>query len=159
MGAGSQPQCGVRQCFAVTLEGTMSSAAGPRALGLLRTGVVTGVETVRRGADVALALPRIALALERLAARTHDLRRLADVGDELRRLLRSASSEDLVQARETLQRVADTVAQLNLAVASLNTTVSPLQGATERLGRLVDRLPQRGRRVVDIETDAEGSNA
>jgi len=137
----------------------MSSAAGPRALGLLRTGVVTGVETVRRGADVALALPRIALALERLASSTDDLRRLADVGDELRRLLRSASSEDLVQARETLQRVADTVAQLNLAVASLNTTVSPLQGATERLGRLVDRLPQRNRRVLDIESEMDEPTA
>src|SRR4051794_416546 len=70
----------------VTLDGTMSTAAGPRALGFLRTGVVTGVETVRRGADVALALPRIALALERLASSADDLRRLADTGDELRRL-------------------------------------------------------------------------
>jgi ABC-type transporter Mla subunit MlaD len=130
-------------------------AAGPvtPAIGLLRTGVLMGIGTVRRGTEVALALPRIALALERLSASTDDLRRLADTGDELRRLLRAASSEDLVQARETLQRVADTVAQLNLAVASLNTTVSPLQGATERLGRLVDRLPQRNRRVLDIDAD------
>ena len=131
-------------------------AAGPvsPAIGYLRTGVHVGLDSMRRGTEIALALPRIALALERLAASTDDLRRLADTGDELRRLLRAASSEDLVQARETLQRVADTVAQLNLAVASLNTTVSPLQGATERLGRLVDRLPQRNRRVVDIEADA-----
>jgi ABC-type transporter Mla subunit MlaD len=132
--------------------------AGPAspAIGYLRTGISVGVGSIRRGTEVALALPRIALALERLAASTDDLRRLADTGDELRRLLRSASSEDLVQAREMLQRVADTVAQLNLAVASLNTTVSPLQGATERLGRLVDRFPQRTRRVVDVEADAEG---
>lgn len=133
--------------------------AGPASpvIGYLRTGLIVGVDSMRRGAEVALALPRIALALERLAASTDDLRRLADTGDELRRLLRSASSEDLVQAREMLQRVADTVAQLNLAVASLNTTVSPLQGATERLGRLVDRFPQRTRRVVDVEAEAEGS--
>jgi ABC-type transporter Mla subunit MlaD len=124
------------------------------AIGYLRTGVLVGVGSIRRGTEIALALPRIALALERLAANTDDLRRLADTGDELRRLLRAASSDDLVQARETLQRVADTVAQLNLAVASLNTTVSPLQGATERLGRLVDRLPQRNRRVLDVEADA-----
>jgi hypothetical protein len=131
-------------------------AAGPvtPAIGLLRSGILMGIDTMRRGTEVALALPRIAVALERLSASTDDLPRLADTGDELRRLLRSASSEDIVQARETLQRVADTVAQLNLAVASLNTTVSPLQGATERLGRLVDRLPQRNRRVLDIDADA-----
>jgi ABC-type transporter Mla subunit MlaD len=122
--------------------------------GIVRTGVYAGVTTVRRGTEIALALPRIALALERLAGSTEDLRRLADTGDELRRVLRSASGEDLVSARETLQRVADTVAQLNLAVASLNTTVSPLQGASERIGRLVDRLPQRAQRRV-LEVDPE----
>ena len=132
----------------ITLDGTM-----PDVLGYLRTGVVVGAEATRRGVEVALALPRIAFALERLADSTGDLRRLADTGDELRRVLRSASGEDVVHAREMLERVADAVAQLNLAVASLNTTVSPLQGATERLGRLVDRLPQRGRRVLDIEPD------
>jgi ABC-type transporter Mla subunit MlaD len=125
----------------------------PDLTAMLRTGVFAGVETARRGAELALALPRIALALERLADSTDDLRRLADTGDELRRVLQSADGTDVVQARETLQRVADTVAQLNLAVASLNTTVSPLQGASERIGRLVDRLPQRGgRRVVDVES-------
>lgn len=129
-------------------EGTAASA-----IDYVRTGVGVGLGAARRGAEVALALPRIALALERLAASTDDLRRLADTGDELRRLLRSASSEDLVQARLTLERVAETVTQLNLAVASLNMTVSPLQGATERLGRLVDRIPQRNRRVLDIDTD------
>ena len=115
--------------------------------------VRTGVDTARRTAEVALALPRIAVALERLADSRDDLHRIADTGDELRRLLRAASSDDLVHARETLQRVAETVAQLNLAVASLNSTVSPLQGATERIGRLVDRLPQRGRRVFEIEPE------
>lgn len=135
----------------------MTEGPLPPAFGMLRAGVLFGVDSARRGVEVALALPRIAFALERLADSTDDLRRIADTGDELRGLLSAASSEDLVQARETLQRVADTVAQLNHAVASLNTTVSPLQGATERLGRLVDRLPQRNRRVVDIESDFGGS--
>lgn len=125
----------------------------PDVLGYVRTGVIVGTDATKRGVEIALALPRIAIALERLADSTDDLRRLADTGDELRRVLRSASGDDVIQARETLQRVADAVAQLNQAVASLNTTVSPLQGATERLGRLVDRLPQRGRRVFDIEAD------
>lgn len=141
----------------VTLEGTMAEGPVPDALGYVRAGVGLGVGSIRRGAEIALALPRIALALERLASSTDDLRRLADTGDELRRLLRSASSEDLVRARETLDRVAETVTQLNLAVASLNTTVSPLQGATERIGRLVDRIPQRGRRVLDVDAgDVDG---
>lgn len=126
----------------------------PDVLGYVRTGVLVGVDATRRGVDVALALPRIAIALERLAGSTEDLRRLADTGDELRRVLRSASGEDVIQARETLQRVADAVTQLNLAVASLNTTVSPLQGTAERLGRFVDRLPQRGRRIFDVDSDA-----
>jgi len=128
----------------------------PALLGYMRTGVLMGVEATRRGVEVALALPRIAMSLERLADSTDDLRRIADTGDELRRVLRSASGEDVIQARETLQKVADAVAQLNQAVASLNTTVSPLQGAPERLGRLVDRIPQRGRRVYDIEADPAG---
>lgn len=126
----------------------------PDVLGYVRTGVLVGVDATRRGVDVALALPRIAIALERLAGSTEDLRRLADTSDELRRVLRSASGEDVIQARETLQRVADAVTQLNLAVASLNTTVSPLQGTAERLGRFVDRLPQRSRRILDVDSDA-----
>src|SRR3954466_4956545 len=136
----------------------MAAGTPSPAIGYLRTGLLAGVHTVRRGTEVALALPRIALALERLAGSTDDLRRLADTGDELRRLLQSASSEDLIRARETMDRVAETVTQLNLAVASLNSTVSPLQGATERFGRLVDRLPQRPRRVFEMEPEVEPEN-
>ena len=113
----------------------------------------SGVGVARRGADVALALPRIALALERLADSADDLRRIADTGDELRGLLKATSGSDLKDAQETLRRVAETVSELNFAVASLNTTVSPLQGATERLGRLVDRLPAGRRRVVDVDPE------
>jgi len=113
----------------------------------------TANDVTRRSVEVALALPRIALALERLAGATDDLRRLADTSDEVRRFLASASADDLTHARETFQRLADAVGQLNGVVASLNPTVSPLQGATERLGRFVDRLPQGRRRVVDVESD------
>ncbi len=126
----------------------------PDVFGVVRTGVTVA----RRSADVALSLPRIAVALERLADSADDLRRVADTGDEVRRLLRAASAEDLTQARDTLQRVAEAVAQLNNAVASLNMTVSPLQGATERLGRLVDRLPQRSRRVYEVGPDEVGGD-
>jgi ABC-type transporter Mla subunit MlaD len=110
-----------------------------------------GLTAARRSVDVALSLPRIAVALDRLADAADDLRRLADTADDARRMLATMSRDDLTDAQETLRRLADTVANLNAVVASLNTTVSPLQGATERFGRLVDRLPQGRRRVVDVE--------
>jgi ABC-type transporter Mla subunit MlaD len=109
------------------------------------------VNAVRRGAEVALALPRIALALERLADASEDLRKLADASDDVRRFLNALAREDIDVARETLERLADAVGSLNLVVASLSSTISPLQGATERLGRFVDRIPARGRgRVLDV---------
>lgn len=113
-----------------------------------------GVTAARRSVDVALSFPRIAVALERLADSADDLRRLADASDDVRRLLASASAEDVAEARDTLRRLADTVAHLNAVVASLNSTVSPLQGATERFGRLVDRLPQGRRRILDVEPES-----
>lgn len=108
-----------------------------------------GVTAARRSVDVALSFPRIAVALERLADSADDLARLADTADDVRRVLASASPDDVAEATLTLRRLADTVASLNAVVVSLNSTVSPLQGATERFGRLVDRLP--GRRVVDVD--------
>jgi ABC-type transporter Mla subunit MlaD len=113
-----------------------------------------GVTAARRSVDAALALPRIALALERLADSADDLRRLADTADDARRMLATMSRDDLTDAQLTLRRLADAVANLNAVVASLNTTVSPLQGATERFGRLVDRLPQGRRRILDVDPDA-----
>jgi ABC-type transporter Mla subunit MlaD len=112
--------------------------------------------------DVALALPRIALALERIADATDDVRRLADLSpaietigalaSEARRLLGDpARYEELVaavaaiirlgEAAATIGPLGDAVRQLNSAAAALSTTVTPLQGASERLGRFVDRFP------------------
>lgn len=120
-------------------------------MSVLGTVVRTGVDTARRGAEVALALPRIAIALEQLAGVSDDLRRLADASDDLRRLVRTVGREDVDMARDTLQQLVDAVGSLDRVVKSLNTTISPLQGATERLGRLVDRLPQgRRSRMLDI---------
>lgn len=108
-----------------------------------------GLEASREAAEVALALPRIALALERLADSRDDLRKLAAASDDARRLLNTLTEDDIAVARQTLQGLLDAVNQLNHVVGSLNTTISPLQGATDRLGRLVDRLPQGRRRVID----------
>lgn len=102
-----------------------------------------------RAGEVALSLPRIALALERLADSADDLRRLADASDDVRRALSALGEEDIAVARSSLQGLVDAVSQLNNVVTSLNTTISPLQGATDRLGRLVDRLPAGRRRIVD----------
>lgn len=109
----------------------------------------TGITVSARAGEVALSLPRIALALERLADSADDLRRLADASDDVRRALATLSEDDVAVARQTVQALVDAVTQLNGVVSSLNTTISPLQGATDRLGRLVDRLPQGRRRVID----------
>lgn len=129
---------------------------GPTAL--VRRVVTIGARTV----DVALALPRIALALERIADATDDVRRLADVtpaletigalaADAKRLIGDPARYEELLaalaaiirlgEAAATIGPLGDAVRQLNSAAAALTTTVTPLQGASERLGRFVDRFP------------------
>ena len=119
---------------------------------VVRSGVPvlrTGVAMSARAGEVVLSLPRIALALERLADSADDLRRLADASDDVRRTLSAIGEDEIAVARESLQGLVEAVSQLNAVVGSLNTTISPLQGATDRLGRLVDRLPAGRRRVID----------
>ena len=118
-------------------------------MSVLGSALRAGITVSTRAGEVALSLPRIALALERLADSAGDLRRLADASDDVRRALSALDENDLAVARQSLQGLVDAVSQLNGVVTSLNTTISPLQGATDRLGRLVDRLPQGRRRVID----------
>jgi ABC-type transporter Mla subunit MlaD len=120
-------------------------------MSVLGSALRTGLTVSARAGEVALSLPRIALALERLADAADDLRRLADASDDVRRALSALSEDDVAVARQSLQGLVDAVSQLNGVVTSLNTTISPLQGATDRLGRLVDRLPQGRRRVIDSQ--------
>jgi ABC-type transporter Mla subunit MlaD len=136
---------------------------------VIRRVVTLGTRTI----DAALALPRIALALERIADATDDVRRLADVTPALetigglaadaRRLLGDpARYEELLvalaaivrlgEAAATIGPLGDAVRQLNTAAAALSTTVTPLQGASERLGRFVDRFPATKSRAA---TDAD----
>jgi hypothetical protein len=133
-----------------------------------------GISTTMRAVDVALALPRIAIALERLADATDDVRRLADaapavqalgaLASDARRLVADpARQEDLLSAIAAITRIGDMAAtigplgdavkQLNTAASALTTTMTPLQGASERLGRFVDRLPAKPRRTLDIDAD------
>jgi hypothetical protein len=54
----------------------------------------------------------------------------------------------------TMGPLGEAVKQLNAAAVSLTTTMTPLQGASERLGRFVDRLPAaKPRRPLDIDAD------
>ena len=118
-------------------------------MSVLGSALRAGITVSARAGEVALSLPRIALALERLADSADDIRRLADASDDVRRALSALDENDIAIARQSLQGLVDAVSQLNGVVTSLNTTISPLQGATDRLGRLVDRLPQGRRRVID----------
>lgn len=118
-------------------------------MSVLGTAIRTGIDASRRAGEVALTLPRIAIALERLADARDDLRKLADASDDVRRALNAVGEDDVAVVRLALQQLVEAVSQLNNVVGSLNTTISPLQGATDRLGRLVDRLPQGRRRIID----------
>jgi hypothetical protein len=132
------------------------------------------ISSATKAVDVVLALPRIAIALERLASTAEDLQRLADVtpaiesigalAEDARRLVADpARTEELFAAIAAITRIGDmsaslgplgdAVKQLNIAASALTTTVSPLQGASERLGRFVDRLPTKPRPVVEIDTE------
>lgn len=118
------------------------------ALAPLRLGLTAASVT----ADAMVALPRIATSLEQLSAAVSDVRRL--LADDNARDDVASLREALVRlsdAAGSIRPLADTVNQLSVAVASLDSTVSPLQGATERLGRLVDRLPSARRRAIDVE--------
>jgi hypothetical protein len=133
-----------------------------------------GISTTTRAVEVALALPRIALALERLADTTDDIRRLADaapaieaigaLASDARRLLANPASHDDIaaaiaainqigQTAATIGPLSDAIKQLNIAATSLTTTVTPLQGMSERLGRFVDRLPAKPRRPIEVDTE------
>jgi hypothetical protein len=132
------------------------------------------ISSTTKAVDVVLALPRIAIALERLASTAEDLQRLADVtpaieaigalAEDARRLVADpVRTEELFAAIAAITRIGDmstmlgplgeAVKQLNTAASALTTTVSPLQGASERLGRLVDRLPTKPRPAVDLDAD------
>lgn len=121
-----------------------------------------GINAAKRTVDAAIALPRIARALERLADAADDLRKLADAApaiealsamaaDARRLMLDPARYEEFAAALAAIVRIgeavatmgplADAVKQLNAAAATLSTTVAPLSGASEFLGRFVGSRP------------------
>lgn len=116
------------------------------------TGLVSGV----------LSLPRIADALEQLAPLAQALPQVVEVRGTLERLEQLATflANELPEASHQLEAVrqqladlapkitalADDTGQLDESIRVLAAALGPLQGTTERLGRLVDRLPDRKRR-------------
>jgi len=120
------------------------------------TGLVSGV----------LALPRIADALEKLAPLAQALPQVAELRGTLERLeqLVTFLANEMPEALDQLEAVQRRLAELEPGIAELvgNTgqldesirvlaaALGPLQGTTERLGRLVDRLPDRKRRAQPL---------
>lgn len=175
-GAGMPPRLDSRSLPNMAANSPAPVGRAPAIGGVLETArlmVVVGTQTAAGAARGLMALPRIAIALERLADSSAELTRLAEaapaveaiaaVAAELRQLLaREATAADIAAVRSALVGLSETAAslrplsqsvvQLNEVVASLNTAVSPLQGASERLGRFVDRIPNR-RRVVDVDDE------
>ncbi len=117
-------------------------------VGVRAFGVAQSAVELASGAARGLAsLPRMVDVLERLADETGSIRKLASSAAAIERLVDDVmASDELRTIPRALQPLADAVAELNRAVAQLNATVTPLQGTAERLGRLVDRFPVRGRR-------------
>ncbi|MCD2197789.1 hypothetical protein LQ327_30900 [Actinomycetospora endophytica] len=113
--------------------------------------------------------------LTRLAAMEHDLRRVADAVPEVEKITGaishvevlarhadttfpempprlqeldsslSVAAAELVKVTPDLRTVAGRIEELDGQIKVLADALAPLQGTTERLGRLVDRLPQRTR--------------
>lgn len=127
--------------------------------------------------EAAAVLPRAVLALERLAASADSLDTLSRLEPLLVRLAEADGTalvgpalgalpelpaavvvlQDVVVQMQAslggvapdLQAVAEVIDRLDASVAVLAGAVAPLQGTSERLGRLVDRLPDRLRRPTD----------
>jgi ABC-type transporter Mla subunit MlaD len=119
-----------------------------------------------------LALPRIADALGRLTPLVQALPQVAELRGTLERLEQLATflANEMPEALHQLEAVQRRLAELEPRIAALvgNTgqldesirvlaaALGPLQGTTERLGRLVDRLPDRKRRTQALPGSAAG---
>jgi DNA repair ATPase RecN len=119
--------------------------------------------------------------LTRLAAMEDDLRRVADAVPEVEKITGaishvevlarhadttfpdmpprlqqldsslSVAAAELVKVTPDLRTVAGRIEELDGQIKVLADALAPLQGTTERLGRLVDRLPQRTRAQRAVE--------
>jgi hypothetical protein len=120
-----------------TMDGTLIELAGARA-------------ELARLADASAVLPalaEVAPALSRLAEAAHALESLARHATVLPAI--AANSRTLPKLPDRMTGLEDTMDRLEASVRVLAEATAPLQGTTQRLGRLVDRLPERRRRDED----------
>ena len=132
----------------------LRTALGPATR--VATGLVSGV----------LALPRIAGALEQLTPLVQALPQVVELRGTLERLEQLATfpADEMPEALHQLEEVQRRLAELEPRIATpagntgrLDESIrvpaaapGPLRGTTERLGRLVDRLPDRKRRTQSL---------
>jgi hypothetical protein len=109
------------------------------------------LETLATGGGALDRLADVSQTLERLATFDRALSKLGELGPELARIGDlSESVRQIAELEESLLKLsglADTMTDLQQSVAALAATIVPLQGTTERLGRMVDRIPSRRARA------------
>ncbi len=136
----------------------LSDPAGPVAQAVsLRAALETlasGGGALDRLADVSTTLERLATldeSLQKLGELGPTLERIGDLGEAVKEIAALEESvrqiAELDQSLVRLTEVATTMDELRESVATLALAVAPLQGASERFGRMVDRIPSRRNRV------------
>jgi methyl-accepting chemotaxis protein len=119
------------------------------------------LETLAAGGGSLDRLADVSTTLERLATLDQSLQRLGELGPALERIGELGEAVKAIAALEDsvrqiaalegslakLSQVADSMDEFQESVATLANAAAPLQGATERLGRMVDRIPTRRNRV------------
>jgi hypothetical protein len=117
------------------------------------------LQNLAEGGGALDRLADVSTTLERLATLDRSLAKLGELGPTLARIGDLSDSvrqiAELEESLLKLSNLADTMGELQASVAALAATIAPLQGTTERLGRLVDRIPsRRARRTVETATVA-----
>jgi len=137
----------------------LSDPAGPIAQAVtLRDSLETlasGGGSLDRLADVSTTLERLATldqSLQKLGELGPTLERISELGEAVKGIAALEDSVKQIAALEgslvKLTELADTMGELQVSIATLAQAVAPLQGATERIGRMVDRIPSRRNRVA-----------
>lgn len=117
--------------------------------------LASGGGSLDRLADVSTTLERLATldqSLQKLGELGPTLERISELGEAVKAIAGLEDSVKQIAALEgtlaKLSELADTMDQLQGSVATLAQAIAPLQGASERLGRMVDRIPTRRGRVT-----------
>jgi prefoldin subunit 5 len=127
-----------------TLDETLIELAGAREA-LVRLSEAAGTLDELAGASRSLpAIAAVGPSLDRLAGASPALEQLARSATVLPAI--AANSRTLHKLPDRMTVLEETMDRLEASVRVLAEATAPLQGTTARLGRLVDRLPERRRR-------------